>query len=405
MKFSLTAALALLVLLYLAPASRAASVDELERRLDLVTAELQQLKNESAVTAPEYVPVYGSGPAASKVYQLGHGLSIGGYGEAKYTHFINGQEEKSDRADLVRLILYTGYKFSDRIVLNTELEFEHAKVEGGEDGGEVAVEFAQLDFLLRQDLNLRAGLMLVPVGITNEQHEPTQFHGNDRPLVERQVIPATWRELGIGAFGTLVESLDYKLCLVTGLDASGFDATGIRGGRQEGSEATAEDWGVVARLDYQPVLGLDLGASAYLGNSGQGGAFQGEHPDVFTQLYETHLQARHHGLEFKGLATLLRIDDTALLDGVPSQALAGYGELAYDVLPLLCPQSGQYLAPFVRMEKIDYQGSSEDLELYVAGLSYKPHPQVVLKADYRKFNHLAKADGGDELNLGIGFIF
>ncbi|AMV71382.1 FlxA-like family protein [Desulfuromonas carbonis] len=405
MKSGLTAALALLALLSLAPASGAATVDELERRLDLVTTELQQLKNEATVAEPQYVSIYGSGPAASRIYQLGRGLSVGGYGEAKYTHYTDDQGTAKDRADLVRLILYTGYKFSDKIVLNTELEFEHAKIEGGEEGGEVAVEFAQLDFLLQQKINLRAGLMLVPVGITNEQHEPTQFHGNDRPLVERQVIPATWRELGVGAFGTLADGIDYKLYLVTGLDATGFNATGIRGGRQEGSKATAEDWGVVARLDFQPLLGLDLGASVYLGNSGQGSEFSGQHPDVFTQLYEAHLQARHSGLEVKGLATLLRIDETGLLNGVPSQAMAGYGELAYDLLAWLAPRSGQYLAPFVRVEKIDYQGSSEDVELYVAGLSYKPHPQVVLKADYRKFDLQAKADAPGEINLGLGFIF
>jgi len=406
MKTFCVAVVCLLTLSALPHTARSASVEELERRLDLVTEELQKLKNESAVSGEvEYSSSFGQGPAASKVYHLPKGLSIGGYGEAKYTAFVDDKGDRLNKADFVRLVLYTGYKFTDSILLNSELEFEHAKVEGGEDGGEVAVEFANLDFLLDEKFNLRAGLMLLPVGITNELHEPTLFHGNDRPLVERQVIPATWRELGVGAFGKLAEGLDYKLYLVNGLDADGFGATGIRSGRQEGSEATAEDLAVVARLDYQPQLGLDLGASAYLGNSGQSGEFSGQQADIFTQLYEVHGQYKHHGLELKGLATLLKIDETGLLGGVPEQALAGYGEIAYDILPLLAAGTGQYLAPFVRLEKIDYQGSNEDVELLVAGLSYKPIPNVVLKADYRNFNHLAKADAADEINLGLGFIF
>jgi len=396
-----------LALLTLAPRpGRAASVEELERRLDLVTEELQKLKNESAVSVePEFTSTFGQGPAASKVYHLPKGLSIGGYGEARYTAFVDDKGDRLNKADFVRLVLYTGYKFTDRILMNSELEFEHAKVEGNEEGGEVAVEFANLDFLLDERFNLRAGLMLLPVGITNELHEPTLFHGNDRPLVERQVIPATWRELGVGAFGQLAEGLDYKLYLVTGLDADGFGATGIRSGRQEGSEATAEDLAVVARLDYQPRLGLDLGASLYLGNAGQSGEFGGQKADIFTELYELHGQFKHHGLELKALGTLLRIDEAQLLGGVPEQALAGYGEIAYDILPLLTPGTDQYLAPFVRFEKIDYQGSAEDVNLLVAGLSYKPIPKVVIKADYRNFDQQAKADSADEVNLGIGFIF
>lgn len=382
----------------------AATVEELERRLDIVTEELQKLRNESAVADPEYTSTFGLGPAASKIYKIGKGLSIGGYGEAHFTNFVSDKGTRTDEADFVRLILYAGYKFTDRILLNSEIEFEHGQAGEGKKG-EVSVEFANLDFLLHEKLNLRAGMLLIPVGLTNELHEPTLYHGNDRPLVETQVIPSTWREIGVGAFGDLTDKLSYKLYLVNGLNGAKFDSQGLRKGRQSGAKAKAEDWAVVARLDYEPTLGLTLGGSAYLGDSGQGQEFGGSKADLFTQVYEIHGQYKARGLELKALGSRVEIDDTGLLGGVPERVSGWYGEVAYDVLPLLAPGTSRYLAPFFRYENIDYRGSSEDVDLYVAGLSFKPIPNVVLKADYRNFDHRNKANGADEMNLGIGFIF
>ncbi len=206
----------------------AASVEELERRLDLVTEELQKLKNESAVEGPEYSSTFGFGPAASKVYQLNKGLSIGGYGEGQFKNFTSDKGSKTDQADMLRAILYFGYKFSDSIIFNSEIEIEHAD--------EVFVEMASLDFLLNEKFNLRTGVLLAPVGLTNEMHGPTLFHGVDRPLVERQVIPSTWREMGAGAFGQLTDKLAYKLYVMNGFDGVDFTEQGLRGGRQKASK-------------------------------------------------------------------------------------------------------------------------------------------------------------------------
>ena len=154
----------------------AVSNEELERRLDLITEELQKLKNESAVEDAEYSSTFGYGPAASKVYKLNQGLSIGGYGEGQFKNYTSDKGDKIDQADMLRAILYFGYKFTDNIILNTEIEIEHAD--------EIYVEMASLDFLLHDKINLRGGLLLAPVGLTNELHEPTLFYGVDRPLVD-----------------------------------------------------------------------------------------------------------------------------------------------------------------------------------------------------------------------------
>lgn len=401
MKTLLSTACLLLTLTLLVPGiSRAADIDELERRIDIVTQELQSLKNESAVTGEnDYSSSFGLGPAASKVYKLNKGLSIGGYGEGHFSNLVSDKGTGNDSADMVRAILYVGYKFSDRIVLNTEIEIEHAK--------EIYAEMVSLDFLLHEKISLRTGLLLTPVGITNELHEPTLYHGNDRPYVESEVIPSTWREMGAGAFGKVTKNLDYKLYVMNGLQGSDFTSKGLRGGRQKGSKARAEDWALVGSLAYEPILGLNLGGSFYLGDSGQKEVLDanGKAADVFTQIYEIHGQYKVAGLELKSLGTIVRIDDNELIAAdVPEEITAWYGELAYDVMPLFARGTTQYLAPFYRYEKVDYKGNDGDLDLYTAGLSYKPIPNVVLKADYRNFDK-AVGTKADEVNLGFGYIF
>ncbi|NOY45521.1 MAG: hypothetical protein GXP50_08745 [Deltaproteobacteria bacterium] len=394
----------------------AADNGELERRIQILSEEIQKIKNELAVSEePGYSSSYGLGPAASKIYKVSKGLSVGGYGEGYYSALVSDRNGRADRADLQRFILYAGYKFTDRILFNSEIEFEHAST--GE-GGEVAVEFAALDFLLSDRVNVRVGEVLIPMGITNELHEPTLFHGVQRPQVERDVIPTTWREMGVGLFGDLTDAVSYKLYLVNGLDAAGFGSTGVRSARQNASKTRADDWALVARLDYEPVLGVTVGGSAYWGDSGQNQEFGGDERDVFTQIYELHGQYRRRGLELKALVSWIDVDDARALSQaagseVAENVLGWYAEAAYDVLPLLVPGTTAYLAPFFRYERVEFDqargpgvdaGPSQDYGVSVLGLTYKPIPNVVLKADYRNF--VAKDEPrADEINLGFGFIF
>jgi len=113
------------------------------------------------------------------------GITLGGYGEVLY----NNPENQNAEIDVQRLVLLFGYKFDDRVQFVTEIEFEHVK--------EVYVEQAFVNYNLTQGLNIRAGLMLVPMGIVNEFHEPTIFNGVERPNLDKYIIPTTWREIGI----------------------------------------------------------------------------------------------------------------------------------------------------------------------------------------------------------------
>ncbi|WP_340122298.1 hypothetical protein [Methylobacter svalbardensis] len=407
-----------------------ADVKTLERKTDVLSQEVEKLRtNLSIPDEVQYKSAYGLGPAASKVYQVGKGLSIGGYGEANYQARVDdqggrdnkGKLKNPDNADLERLVLYVGYKFTDNILFNSEIEFEHASVEGSGNGnGDVSVEFAALDFFIDPIANVRAGMVLLPMGFLNQIHEPPFYFGNNRPEVERQIIPSTWREIGVGLFGAITPELTYTTYVVNGMDAADFSSAGIRSGRQKGAQAYAEDLAFVGRLDYTPTAlpGVTVGGSAYLGNSGQNQTFANQQVDVFTQLYEAHVQWKYRGLEFRTLGSWGHIDDAGVLSAAKGQTIGEenygwYSELGYDVLPLMFKNTTQYLAPFFRYEQMDTVASApvgfsddetKDRKIYQFGLQYKPIPNVVIKADYRNFT-AKRGSVPDDFNLGFGFIF
>ena len=223
---------------------------ELKRRVQALTDDFE------GFILPDVVPsigdhgIYGLGPAASKIYQQEQGLSIGGYGEAIYSNEQGG----TSTFDFLRGVLYFGYRFNEDWIFNSEIEFEHAST--GENG-EVSLEFAYLDRLLEEQYNLRMGLLLLPVGFLNELHEPTTFLSAQRPDTERLLLPSTWRENGAGLFGD-VGPFSYRLYAVNGLDATGFTDQGIRGGRQDGSQALAEDIAYLGDMSVFQVM-LDTG--------------------------------------------------------------------------------------------------------------------------------------------------
>lgn len=402
-----------------------ADVSQVERKTDVLTEEVEKLRTLLVVPeTTEYKSAYGLGPAASKVYQVGKGLSIGGYGEANYQVMVDDQGNNSDNADFERLVLYAGYKFTDNILFNSEIEFEHGSTGTGKNG-EVSVEFAALDFFIDPLANVRAGMVLMPMGFINQIHEPPFYFGNNRPEVERRIIPTTWREVGGGLFGELAPGLTYTAYAVNGMDANDFTSNGIRDGRQSGSKALAEDLAFVGRVDYVPdaLPGVTVGGSAYLGDSGQGQSYNGVEVDAFTQLYEAHLQWKYRGLEFRTLGSFGHIDDADILSAAKGQTIGSqnygwYTEAGYDILPHIFPETTQYLAPFFRYEQMDTLAKtptgfnddpSKNIRIFQVGLNYKPIPNVVIKADYRNFMQQAgtsvKNTLPDDFNLGLGFIF
>ncbi len=199
--------------------------------------------------------------------------------------------------DFHRFVLLFGHSFSPRIKFWSELEVEHAFIEGGEKSGEIEVEQAFLNFFLKPELNFRTGILLAPVGILNERHEPPSFFGVERPFVDTVIIPSTWFDPGFGIYGDLGEGFSYKLYAMAVPDATGFSAEeGIRGGRQHAFLPVFDSPGITGRVEYCAISRLTLGSSFFFANTG----FQLPNLDPRFSLFEFDGRYRYRRAEFRG---------------------------------------------------------------------------------------------------------
>ena len=396
---------------------------EIRRQIEILGQEIESLKtrqSDKAVTAD--TQQFGLGAAASKVYRTESGLSFGGYGEFLYQNIAGSNDAGArvstrDNADALRAVIYSGYKFNDRVLLNSEIEFEHGSTGAG---GEVSVEFAYLDFLMKENLGARAGLLLIPMGFINELHEPTAYLGSRRPLVERVVIPATWREMGAGVFGEN-GPISWRAYLTTGMNAARFTSGGIRSGRGNGAQSLAEDFALTGRLDYQPVVGTTIGGAFYSGNSGQGAIVNNERLEARLTMFDVHAESRFRGVQLRGVFTRGTLDEADRVNRLNNLTGANsvgerfggwYAEAGYDLASL--GAFGEHsIMPFVRYEKFNTQSEvpagfslnrALDQSITTLGIQWKPVAQTVIKADYQNVDNEA-GTGTNQWNIALGYIF
>lgn len=406
-------------------------IKEVERKISVLSEEIERLKLGEAAPPEASGEKAGQAPAASKVYRTREkSFSLGGYGEMTMEDYAKRKQNadtaaKPDVSDFLRAVLYVGYKFNDWILFNSELEFEHGST--GKGRGEISIEQAFLDFKLYEEyLGIRGGLLLVPMGIINEIHEPTTFHGVLRPAVERNILPSTWRENGAGFFGAW-GPLSYKSYVLAGLQAvtkdgvGGFRGSdGVRNGRSSGAKSLSEDAAWVGRLDITPVPGVSAGASVYTGEADHNMTAAA----IPVTLWEFHAQAEWKGFEARGLYAQGRIGNTDVLNKAQGlgpasttssgrRLFGGYGELAFNVFSL-CPRPTTHrLSPYFRYERYDTQSQVPNGFLndaansrveYVLGLTYKPITQVSVKLDHQ-WNQNQARTGINQFNLGLAYIF
>jgi len=351
--------------------------------------------------------------------------TIGGYGELHLNMVKPDGDSFSSRLDFHRFVLFFAHRFNDRFQFYSELELEHAFVA---DGGGVAVpgsiqiEQAFIDWRLlkgpSEALYLRAGVVLVPMGIVNQWHEPPIFNGVERPQVDRVIIPTTWREGGVGIWGQPTEKFRYELYMMGGLDASGFSgSSGLRGGRLKVTQAELNGPAFVGRLEWEPILGMVLGVSPYFGLAGPR-----DLPDLNVQVGGVSGDWRviRKGFESRALIAYFHVSDTDALrvvqpgetdptSTVGSNLFGAYAELGYNVLHYVDTEMA--LVPFVRVDYYDttFQESDPDFDLpsFVVptiGLSYRPIPQVVFKVDYQ-YERPSSGASANRWNIGLGYMF
>jgi hypothetical protein len=339
-------------------------------------------------------------------------LTIGGYGEVQYIQ----PEGQNGELNVERMVLFFGYKFNDRVQFVTEIEIEDAK--------KIETEQAFLQYSLNDNINLRAGLMLVPMGIINEYHEPTTFNGVVRPSMDHDIVPSTWREIGFGISGKIDNaSLRYQAYIFNGFlsvnedgEALGGDS-GLRNGRQEGVKAVVSSPSFSSKLDYYGISGLRLGLSGYFGRTqAEEGMDDVDGSDVGISMLGLDARYAYQRFTARGQFVYASLNDTeaynTLYNADLGSALQGwYLEAAFNLLPL---NKQQQLYAFTRYEDYNTQASvdgglvkngSYDRNDWSFGLSYGIAPGAVVKVDYQIKDDATNTDIPNQLNIGIGVWF
>lgn len=379
---------------------------------------------------------------------------FGGYGELLFQHMNYGPDRynyptgapKDNRAniDIPRLIFEFNYKFRKDIEFVTEIEFEHGGTGSAleleyeemgeyememEKAGEVVLEQFFFKKSFSRVFNIKIGHMIVPVGITNSRHLPTQFFTTIRPEGENTMLPLTWHETGISFLGDY-RRWSYELQLINGLDANGFSsANWIKKGKQGIFETTKiTDPAVVLRIENRNLKNLNIGASVYYGNSAANTA----KPEKMDHISGT-VSIANFDLEYNNSRTIFRgnfvygnITDTGEISRinksiskniqysrtpVAKNAMTYSIEAGYNVFSLL--NKKEKLFPFVRyeyynsMEKTEgavFQDNRHKRQVFTVGINYLILDYLSLKIDYsnRTFD---SGDFNSENTFGLALVF
>jgi hypothetical protein len=342
---------------------------------------------------------------------LPKGITIGGYGQIDYNEADGSAPGK---LDVHRLVLLFGYKFNDKVSFLTEIEYEHVQ--------EVYVEQAYLKYKLNENANILAGLMLVPMGIINEYHEPTTYYGVERPNVDNIIVPTTWRELGIGVSGKIDNaSLKYQAYLFNGFKSyaagSGLikGSNGLRSVRQKGAESTVNSPNFSTKLDYYGIAGLRVGLSGYFGKT-QTDDTSLEASTIGVSMLGFDARYKHNNLELRGQYILANLSDTEDYNTLTGKDLGSkmtglYGEIAYG----FDLKGEEKLTPFLRYEKYnthaDTAGSlavnkAFEKDEVIFGLNYKVANGAAFKVDYQLVNNaVSGSDTSKVFNAGVAVWF
>lgn len=354
-------------------------------------------------------------------------LEFGGYGQVDFSKQLLENRATNASLDVSRVILGMGYSFSSKTSFFSEVEYEHVK--------ELYVEQAFINHSFNDFLNLRAGLILIPMGIINEYHEPTTFNGVNRPTVDNIIVPTTWREIGIGLTGRFQgPGIKYQAYLVNGF--SGYDGTKglingekfLRDGRQKGAKSIMTSPDLSVKIDYYGVSGLKIGISGYFGKtesalyknldlSNVTSVARADSSILGVSMAGLDVRYNRSGLSLRGeLILSLMINTTqynALTGNDVGRSVRGmYAEIAYNVLQKT--DSEYSLTPFFRYENYDTHfkvdpGVTEQekyqVNEFVFGIGWKLAEGAVLKADMQLARSAADATIRKTVNAGIGVWF
>ena len=401
----------------------------------------------------------------------GNRLSIGGYGEAAYTRnfysdnvyrYTDPKSYKNDpshgRFDIPHAVIYISYDFGKGWTMSSEIEFEHTGSggaiekeysEGGEweqeveKGGEVELEQFWIQKSFGSFLNVRAGHIVVPVGLTNAHHEPLNYFTVYRPEGEATILPCTWHDTGISIWGRLGD-FRYEVQMLAGLDAFMFDSENwIQGGAGSPFEfKVANKYGFAARIDNYTLPGLRVGLSGYYGQAMHNSyphEFEGEDANGNKKTYDgTKGRVAIGAIDFtfnrynwivrgnadygylSNASTISKIKRNLTSNNAPykktpvgKNAVAVGIEAGYDVFSQIgkLREDNQKLYLFGRYEYYNSYIPAKDQAKYeytgknrmAFGVNYYPIPQIAVKAEYSKRFFKSQYNNEPSVSLGVAY--
>lgn len=388
-------------------------------------------------------------------------LTVGGYGEVamtrnfysdSYLRYVtpeNYKDQTHGRFDIPHAVIFLGYDFGKGWSMGTEIEFEHGGTEsavefeneeGGEyeteveRGGEVFLEQFWLQKSFKPQLNIRAGMMVVPVGATNAHHTPTEFFGVYRPEGENTIIPCTWHEVGLSIWGK-AGNWRYEAMFLPGLDSERFgNQSWIHDGSASPYEfKIANSYAGAVRVDNTSVPGLRLSLSGYVGNSFRntmaptsGEKNKGIHGTVtigaFDFCYDNYGWIARGNFDYGHLSDSKHITkfnmsmsskSPSKRQKVASDAIAAGIEVGYDLFHLSAAthEKGTPLYLFGRYDYYDSMYKMENdiddkwcgRQRMAFGLNYFPIPEIVVKGEYSL--GILKKGYNNEPAISIGIAY
>ncbi|MCH5232099.1 MAG: hypothetical protein J1E78_00570 [Muribaculaceae bacterium] len=384
------------------------------------------------------------------------------YGSNRFTGASYGNDRTHRNAiSIPRFVLAIDFKFTPKWILGAEIEFEAGGVgaayeiensENGEyeteieKGGEVALEQFHITRLIHPAINVRAGHLIVPVGLTNAHHEPINFFGTQRPQAETALIPTTWHETGLEIFGTFGRDygkFNYQLMVVAGLNANGFDRNEwVIGGKQGYFEVdNFTSPGYVLRLDYAGVPGLRTGVSGYYcfnaGKNSDKSQTYASIGKIPVAIGTWDLQYLNDYFTVRGNLTYGYVGNSAALSSInrrlsnnsphsrlipiAKNALSYGAEAGFNIGKVFKIKKFPTLYPFVRYEYYNpqYRGQSTqvmdkrlEVSQWQAGINWYALKNLVVKADYttrqigtqRMFGGKTPYNSENEFSIGVAYI-
>ncbi len=344
--------------------------------------------------------------------------TVGGYFDLMYNNLSRQTLDNPSRNTFnqQRMVPFIYADITDHVKFATEIEIERGGPNAPQSGdGAMQIEFAQLDYLINEAVNLRAGILLMPVGKFNLLHDSPLNDLVDRPMVSRIVIPSTWFDSGAGIYGTLYPSslskLDYEVYAVNGFSniAGAPTDLGIRNSRGSVSRDRDDSKAIVGRVAFSPMLGIEVAGSGYHGQFKQATATTAA---GYIDMFAVDWTLQRGPFEVIGESAWTRISNNG---SGPAGMQGYYVQGNYHFLPDFLKQwaptrftDASTFTAVVRWERVDTDtddrtkilgtGNRRQLERLTLGLNFRPIEDTVFKFDWQ-FNTQKDAvglvNGGD----------